>query len=403
MKNKFVCDHPWTHFEVNNPNGNVTMCCDNATVLGNVNEGSVEDIWNGERFQSIRKKMANEGAHLLCPHTCPILQGGKRYRNLSWYEDLPTQSLARQNAAQNEIEFDQRLTTLESKPRWMRFAYSYACNLDCYHCYQRDDALMRLKLPASFMQQITEMSPHFQVVLPFGGEPFLYRPVLDFMENDQLTDGCKYYFITNATLFTERVKAILATKELLGVAVSLDAATEESFDALRLRGRKASWNEVLENLEWLKQRKNKTDFEFSISMTLNRVNCEEIERFVALGLKYDAEPDINLVANPDNSLGFQKNYLKFDHDQFDEMFAQIDRSIVKVTERGLVDSEVSLKILRQSLILHRRSNNNLAFFMAKDHARKTLVKLPENLQNPIRNTVQRVRSRLMGNTAVEKE
>ena len=27
---KFVCKHPWTHFEVNNPNGSVMMCCNNS-------------------------------------------------------------------------------------------------------------------------------------------------------------------------------------------------------------------------------------------------------------------------------------------------------------------------------------------------------------------------------------
>ena len=54
---KFVCKHPWTHFEVNNPNGDVTMCCNNNTVLGNVNKGTVREIWNGEGFQKSRKRM----------------------------------------------------------------------------------------------------------------------------------------------------------------------------------------------------------------------------------------------------------------------------------------------------------------------------------------------------------
>lgn len=400
--NKFVCDHPWTHFEVNNANGDVTMCCDNGTVLGNVNKNSVQEIWNGEGYRAIRTRMAEEGAHAFCPHTCPVLQGGKRYQNLDWYRDLPKDSSAAKNAVLNEQEYKLRRNALESFPRWMRFAYSYACNLDCYHCYQRDDALMRLKLPSKFMNEILELSPHFQVVLPFGGEPFLYRPVLDFMEKDKLTQGCKYFFITNATLFTDRVKKILEAKELLGIAVSLDAATEKSFEALRLRGRKGSWNEVVGNLGWLQKLKITKGFKFSISMTLNSVNYDEIERFIDLGLGFGAEPDVVLVANSEQSLEFQRNFLHFTDSQFDEMFAQIERGLRKAEERQFHDAATALKILRQNLILHRRSDNNLKLFSAKSYARSVIRQLPENMQAPIRKVVQEVRMRLFEASSAER-
>ena len=59
---KFVCKHPWSHFEVNNPNGDVTMCCNNNTVLGNVNKNSIEEIWNGKGFLESRERMRDEGA-----------------------------------------------------------------------------------------------------------------------------------------------------------------------------------------------------------------------------------------------------------------------------------------------------------------------------------------------------
>jgi len=391
---KFVCENPWVHFEVNNPNGDVTMCCDNSTVLGNVNEDSVADIWNGEGYQKIRKRMAEEGAHAFCPHTCPVLQGGKRYQNLDWYNDLDTENAARTNAQVNEDEYKARKTVLQSLPRWMRFAYSYACNLDCYHCYQRDDALMRLKLPKSFLSEINDLSPNFQVILPFGGEPFLYRPVLDFIEQDQLSEGCKYFFITNATLFTDRVKRLLEEKELLGIFVSLDAATDQSFETLRLRGRKGSWEVVLESLFWLKQLKAKKHFEFSISMTLNTLNHDEIERFIDLGIEYGAVPDVVMVANPDQSLDFQKEFLHFSDQQFDEMFSQIESSLKKVEMHQLHDAATALRILRKNLMLHRRADNNLGVFSAKNYARGALRRLPENVQNPIRKVVQEVRTRI---------
>ena len=47
---KKVCYNPWTHFEVNNPNGDVTMCCVNPIVLGNVNEqyGTFDVLYNAQ-------------------------------------------------------------------------------------------------------------------------------------------------------------------------------------------------------------------------------------------------------------------------------------------------------------------------------------------------------------------
>jgi MoaA/NifB/PqqE/SkfB family radical SAM enzyme len=399
---KFVCTNPWVHFEVNNPNGEVTMCCDNNTVLGNVNENSIQEIWNGEGYMKIRQLMRDKGAHSMCPHNCPVLQGGKQYQNLDWHADLEPGNPARENAEKNDKEYNSGELKLESLPRWMRFAYSYACNLDCYHCYQRDDALTRLKLSGAFMEEMAELSKYYQVILPFGGEPFLYRPVLDFMDRDGLSDGCKYFFITNATLLTERVRNSLNHKELLGIAVSLDAATEKSFDILRLRGRNASWDTVLDNLDWLNDLNQRKPFKFSISMTLNSVNFDEIERFVDLGIKYGAEPDILLVANPDQTTSFQKEFLKFSEEQFVKMFEQIDRSVAKVKEANFADADTSLNILKSTLQNHRQSDNNLTVYKAKNYARSTLRRLPESLQDPIRGTVNYLRARSAQNNGTTK-
>ena len=155
---KFVCKHPWSHFEVNNPNGDVTMCCNNNTVLGNVNDASIGEIWNGKGFRENRQRMLDEGAYAMCPHTCPVLLGGKKYENMDWYEELDEDGEPRQNAELNEQEFADGKTVLESDPRWLRFTYSYACNLDCYHCYQREDAKMRIKLPDGFMAELPDLA-----------------------------------------------------------------------------------------------------------------------------------------------------------------------------------------------------------------------------------------------------
>lgn len=390
---KFICDHPWTHFEVNNPNGDVTMCCDNATVLGNVHQGTVEEIWNGERFEAIRADMRDKGAHAICPHTCPVLHGNKTYQKLDWFAELEPEGPARRNAELNEGEFKAGKLKLESLPRWMRFAYSYACNLDCYHCYQREDATTKQKLPDSFMDQVRRLSKVFQAIFPFGGEPFLFKPVLDFVETADIDSGCRYYFVTNATLLTDRVFAMLRARKLGLIAVSLDAATADSFEVLRKRGRKADWDEVVANLGKLKELKAEKGFIFTVSMTVNKVNHAEIESFVDLALAVDAEPLLSLVANPYQTYGFQRAYLSFTEDELLGMHGQIERSLVKVRARAMGEAERALNVLRGLLSEHAQGENRLWYFTAKRWARSAFHCLPGILQRPARAAVQAVRVR----------
>lgn len=390
---KFVCKHPWSHFEVNNPNGDVTMCCNNDMVLGNVNENTIEKIWNGEAFVTNRKRMRDEGAYAMCPHTCPVLQGGKKYENMDWYDELSEDGEQRLNAEKNEAEFAVGTLSLQSAPRWLRFTYSYACNLDCYHCYQREDAKMRIKLPEGFMKELPEYASKAQVVMPFGGEPFYFKPVVKFLEDHNANLETRFYFITNATLLTDKIYSTIDRLPITCMAASLDAATAESFDTLRVRGKNANWQTVIDNLERLRQMKARKDFTFTISMTLNTVNCEEIEQFVDLALSYDAEPLILLVANPYQEIGFQKEFLIFTRPQFDAMFQAIERALPKVRARGFEDAEVFLNQLRRVLRQHRDIDNNPAMFRAKNVARKAFHALPEQLQIPIRKVVQKSRTK----------
>ena len=398
---KFVCDRPWTHFEVNNPNGDVTMCCDNNTVLGNVNEGSVEEIWNGQAFQKMRCAMRDKGAHAICPHTCPVLHGNKQYQQLDWGGELDPEGPARKNADLNDREFAAYAPELESLPRWMRFTYSYACNLDCYHCYQREDATQHLKLPTRFMDEVRRLSPVFQAVFPFGGEPFLFKPVLDYVETADVDANCRFFFVTNATLLNDRIFAMLRKRNLGMIAVSLDAATEESFEQLRKRGRTADWSLVMENLKRLQTLKAEKNFAYTISMTVNSVNHDEVERFVDLGLAHDAEPLLILVSNPYQTREFQKSFLTFNSAQTRTLFEQIDRGLAKVRERGFVESERSLLLLRGTLKEHLASENQPGVFLAKKWARSVFHCLPGAVQEPIRTAVQSIRTRSLARRVSE--
>ena len=331
----FVCNYPWTHFEVNNPNGDVTMCCDNSSVLGNINEHTVEEIWNNKSFQKARKQMRDGGALSMCPATCPVIHGFKTHQNLDWYREM-SEGAAKSNAILNEKEFETGACVLKSRPRWMRYTYSYKCNLDCYHCYQREDATENVKLPDSFMQQVYELSPYYQVLFFFGGEPFLYKPVTEMIENIKVDPEGRLFLISNGTLLTEKTFAALEKKNIGMFAVSLDAADKTTFDNLRVRGRTASWDSVMDNLGRIAELHKRKPFFFEISMTVNSRNYDQIKAFVDMGVALGAEPLLLLVSNPFQTSAFQREFLHFSEAQFTEMKAQIVQSLETVRAAGKI-------------------------------------------------------------------
>jgi MoaA/NifB/PqqE/SkfB family radical SAM enzyme len=381
---KFICKNPWTHFEVNNPNGDVTMCCDNNTILGNVNDETIEEIWNGEKFQDIRRVMRDKGAHSICPHTCPVMHGGKKYQELTWYKELSNGGVALKNAELNELEQQEGRLTLNSLPRWMRFTYSYHCNLDCYHCYQRDDAVTNTKLPDKFINEIRKHSKIYQVLFPFGGEPFLFKPVNHLVAELDTDPGCRFFFITNGTLLTEPIMINLERRRLGLMAVSLDAASAETFDRLRVRGRSASWDTVMENLESLSELKEKKGFHMTVSMTVNSVNCHEISSFIELAHRFDAEPVLLLVSNPKQTADFQREFLLFRKDQFVSMYAQIEDGLQLVRSRNQREAELSLLQLRAQLRRHRIVSNGLFIFRAKLFLKILTNYFPESIRRKLR-------------------
>ena len=51
----------------------------------------------------------------MCPHTCPVLQGGKKYEDMDWYMELSEDDEQRLNAALNEEEYIPVDTSLSIK------------------------------------------------------------------------------------------------------------------------------------------------------------------------------------------------------------------------------------------------------------------------------------------------
>ena len=258
-------------------------------------------------------------------------------------------------------------------------------------CWTRSPAGCVLRI----MAQLPEYVETAQIVYPFGGEPFFFSPVIDFLKDHNANTETRFFLITNATLLTDKVFGILERLPISTMAASLDAATALSFDLLRVRGRNANWEQVMANMAKLSDLKKRKGFEFTVSMTLNTVNASEIEEFVDLALGFDAEPLIMLVANPYLTGEFQKKFLTFTDAQFADMARQIDSGLAKVRARGFSDAEIYLEQLALHLKLHREGDNDPMRFATKNAARRVFRHLPEQVQDPLRRVVQNRRRKAL--------
>lgn len=70
------CFSPWLSVEVR-PNGDLTFCPDFPDyVIGNINEETFADIWNGERARRFRRLLIERGPFPLCSRCCGLFAYG---------------------------------------------------------------------------------------------------------------------------------------------------------------------------------------------------------------------------------------------------------------------------------------------------------------------------------------
>jgi len=118
------CTKPWTSFQVHDHKGNVNPCCWSRSFCGNLNENSIDQIWNGEKFIYMRENMAKGNIAAICKSNCPHLTGEFIEE---WVE--PTSQECRANLLLQFQEIRERRLVLRSKPSRMRIVPSLDCNL----------------------------------------------------------------------------------------------------------------------------------------------------------------------------------------------------------------------------------------------------------------------------------
>jgi sulfatase maturation enzyme AslB (radical SAM superfamily) len=220
--------------------------------------------------------------------------------------------------------------------RHLRLAIDDSCNLRCPSCrdrliFHKEGASFRLgtKLSDRINQWLTDQQQTIQVHVGSDGDPFASHVYRHFMEQTPKRDNIKYSILTNGLMFPEvhtRVPHVIDNLQELGV--SIDGATKETYEKLRLGGK---WDKLLEGLESMAEQKQKHGFRFTLHFVVQKDNYHEMEKIVSLGEYYGVD---RVYLNRIQDWGSMHNFAEQDIFQSPDYLKCLEGVVALIKQRG---------------------------------------------------------------------
>jgi len=219
----------------------------------------------------------------------------------------------------NEFERD-RVTNI-------RLAIDDSCNLQCPSC--RLDKVFhskgstynrRIKLADKVLDYVKDIDHPLTVNIGSDGDPFaslVYRYVL---KNFPWKDNLKFNLQTNGLLLKKfHMRNSVLFDHLTQLNISIDGASKETYEKLRLGGR---WEDIQENLSYVSQINR--SFPVHIHMVVQKSNWHEMEMLLQQTKKFGFDKIyFNLVQDWNTGIDVENN---FKHTkQFRELAHSVDQ------------------------------------------------------------------------------
>ena len=309
---------PWIHLYVDT-NGNAKACCNTSITYGNVNNESIESIWNGESIKNFRKN---------------LLEGKKDKRCAACFKreavnksSIRTETLDKYKPY---LKWLQKTSTdgtcKHSKPVYLDIRYSNVCNLKCRTCWHgassswfNDAKLLKSNFGdkaiikatpenEKFIDDLFTCDTELAEVYFAGGEPLMMEEHYSFLDSllDKNQTSLHLRYNTNLSVLTLKGKSALhywKHFKKITLAVSIDAIGEKV--AYIRSGLK--WEKFLENIELVK--KQCPHIKIQIAPTVSNLSiltlCDLHQYFVKNNLTKINDIYLNILDRP-NLLQLQK-------------------------------------------------------------------------------------------------
>lgn len=284
---QLACRAPWSSLHLDQM-GDVRPCCQSTFVLGNVGVQGVQEIWAGTRADRLREAVSQGDLSLGCGF-CEWAgrDGGHESTYARRYDELP-------------------LRSVEDGPARLEIAPSNTCNLQCTMCNGEWSSAIRSQrehlppLPKAygddFFVAVEGWLDGIGEVELFGGEPLLARESLRLLEL-MVGHDVEARVTTNGTIWNDRVERLVDALQL-HVVVSIDGASRETYEAIRVGAR---WDEVQENLRRFRAACDRHGTRLDLAHCLMVENWWELPQLLAMAAELRAPVFVNTVLSPVSS------------------------------------------------------------------------------------------------------
>ena len=276
------------HFTIT---GEVHACCQNgAYEFGDVRTQTLGEIWGGLARRSMADALAG-GRYPVGCEGCAVEHalGNRELTPAPPFDDFPDGDHA--------------------WPRQLEFTLSNRCNLACVQCNGDNSSTIRKRegLPPipvpygdRFFEELVPFLDHVEVCAFLGGEPFL-TPEAKRVWDLLLASGRSpvVQVTTNATVWTSAVERYV--NELrMDLAMSIDGATKETYEAIRLGAR---WDRVVEVRNRMIAAMRSYGGRPQLNFCLLRANWHELGLYLRQADELDVDANVIPVWGPvDHSL-----------------------------------------------------------------------------------------------------
>ncbi len=252
-KKKNICPAPFSQLYIH-PNGDVSICCDSRTILGNVFQDSLQTIWLSPILTQIRQDFLNNTPPTICKQLMAMTNCHLKYSYM--LSDLTFKN------SDYPIAFDCTLNN--------------ACNINCIMCLSKNSQSVPGTEQAflNFIENIDTIK-YFSIK---SGEPFSQNQTLSLIRQiNNKHPECKFEITTSGVfVLTTEIMSLMEDINLHAIRVSVDSLCEKNYQKIRPNG---NLELALNNLNYFSKikllPKNYTT-EIALNMTIQKSNWNEV-------------------------------------------------------------------------------------------------------------------------------
>jgi len=176
----------------------------------------------------------------------------------------------------------------------LRLAIDDSCNLRCPSCrtgmvFHKEGSAYRLgiRLADKINEWLQQYRHPVQVHIGSDGDPFASHIYRHFMANTPDRSNITYSILTNGLMFKDfhdRVPHVI--NGLKKLALSIDGASQDTYEKLRLGGK---WDRLLENIEHMSAAKERYGFDLHWHMVVQNDNWKEMSPLADMATKHGVD------------------------------------------------------------------------------------------------------------------